>query len=117
MNQDLIAQMIAHEEAARLLVYRAAWLADQKQPNNLETSIGKYSAAEAANYRRRRGDENSRRVRLFHRISRRALLPRRQVLPDRRRLLEHAEDDHRAGCAGISKGESVVGHGSTKMGK
>jgi glutaryl-CoA dehydrogenase (non-decarboxylating) len=47
MNQDLIAQMIAHEEAARLLVYRAAWLADQKKPNNLETSIGKYSAAEA----------------------------------------------------------------------
>jgi glutaryl-CoA dehydrogenase (non-decarboxylating) len=50
MNQDLIAQMIAHEEAARLLVYRAAWLADQKKPNNLETSIGKYCAAEAANY-------------------------------------------------------------------
>jgi glutaryl-CoA dehydrogenase (non-decarboxylating) len=50
MNQDLIAQMIAHEDAARLLVYRAAWLADQKQPNNLETSIAKYSAAEAANF-------------------------------------------------------------------
>jgi glutaryl-CoA dehydrogenase (non-decarboxylating) len=50
MNQDLIAQMIAHEEAARLLVYRAAWLADQKKPNNLETSIGKYTAAEAANF-------------------------------------------------------------------
>jgi len=50
MNQDMIAQMIAHEEAARLLVYRAAWLADQQKPNNLETSIGKYCAAEAANY-------------------------------------------------------------------
>jgi glutaryl-CoA dehydrogenase (non-decarboxylating) len=50
MNQDMIAQMIAHEEAARLLVYRAAWLADQRKPNNLETSIGKYTAAEAANY-------------------------------------------------------------------
>ena len=48
MNQDLIAQMIVHEEAARLLVYRAAWLADQKRPNNLETSLGKYTAAEAA---------------------------------------------------------------------
>jgi glutaryl-CoA dehydrogenase (non-decarboxylating) len=32
----------------RLLVYRAAWLADQKKPNNLETSIGKYTASEAA---------------------------------------------------------------------
>ena len=41
MNQDLIAQMVAHEEAARLLVYRAAWLADQKKTNNLETSIAK----------------------------------------------------------------------------
>jgi glutaryl-CoA dehydrogenase (non-decarboxylating) len=48
MNQDLIAQMIVHEEAARLLVHRAAWLADQSKPNNLETSIGKYTAAEAA---------------------------------------------------------------------
>ncbi len=48
MNQDLIAQMVVHEEAARLLVYRAAWLADQNQPNNLEVSIAKYIAAEAA---------------------------------------------------------------------
>ena len=50
MNQDLIAQMIVHEESARLLVYRAAWLADQKKPNSLETSIAKYTAAEAANF-------------------------------------------------------------------
>ncbi len=48
MNQDLIAQMVVHEEAARLLVYRAACLADCKQPNNLEVSIAKYAAAEAA---------------------------------------------------------------------
>jgi glutaryl-CoA dehydrogenase (non-decarboxylating) len=48
MNQELIAQMVVEEEAARLLVYRAAWLADQRKPNNLETSIAKYAAAEAA---------------------------------------------------------------------
>jgi glutaryl-CoA dehydrogenase (non-decarboxylating) len=48
MNQELIAQMVVQEEAARLLVYRAAWLADQGKSNNLETSIGKYTAAEAA---------------------------------------------------------------------
>ncbi|MGH7774404.1 MAG: glutaryl-CoA dehydrogenase Acd [Candidatus Binatia bacterium] len=48
MNQDLIAQMVVHEEAARLLVYRAAWLADQKEPNNLEVSMAKYAAAESA---------------------------------------------------------------------
>lgn len=40
--------MIVGEEAARLLVHRAAWLADQDRPNNLETSIAKYHAAEAA---------------------------------------------------------------------
>ncbi|HXV84454.1 MAG TPA: glutaryl-CoA dehydrogenase Acd [Candidatus Binatia bacterium] len=50
MNQDVIAQMIVQEEAARLLVYRAAWLADQGKPNNLETSIAKYAAAEAADH-------------------------------------------------------------------
>ncbi|HET8563118.1 MAG TPA: glutaryl-CoA dehydrogenase Acd [Candidatus Binatia bacterium] len=48
MNQDLIAQMVVQEEAARLLVYRAACLADRGKPNNLETSIAKYTAAEAA---------------------------------------------------------------------
>ena len=48
MIQDVIAQMVVHEEAARLLVYRAAWLADHGQPNNLEVSIAKYTAAEAA---------------------------------------------------------------------
>lgn len=48
MNQDLIARMVVEEEAARLLVYRAAWLADRKRPNNLEVSIAKYAAAEAA---------------------------------------------------------------------
>ena len=48
MNQEPIAHMVVQEEAARLLVYRAAWLADQGKPNNLETSIAKYTAAEAA---------------------------------------------------------------------
>ena len=48
MNQDLIAQMMVQEEAARLLVYRAASLADHGRPYNLEVSIAKYAAAEAA---------------------------------------------------------------------
>ncbi|MDE0214792.1 MAG: acyl-CoA dehydrogenase family protein, partial [Deltaproteobacteria bacterium] len=46
--QDSLAQMIVEEEAARLLVYRAAHLADRGQPNNLEVSMAKYAAAEAA---------------------------------------------------------------------
>ncbi|MEE9185842.1 MAG: acyl-CoA dehydrogenase family protein, partial [Candidatus Binatia bacterium] len=29
---------------------QAAWLKDQKKPNNLETSIAKYTAAEAASF-------------------------------------------------------------------
>jgi glutaryl-CoA dehydrogenase (non-decarboxylating) len=48
MIQDLIAQMMVQEESARLLVYRAASLADRGKANNLETSIAKYAAAEAA---------------------------------------------------------------------
>ena len=48
MIQDSIAQMIVQEESARLLVYRAAALADQHRANTLETSIAKYAAAEAA---------------------------------------------------------------------
>lgn len=48
MIQDSLAQMIVEEESARLLVYRAAHLADRGQPNNLEVSMAKYAAAEAA---------------------------------------------------------------------
>jgi glutaryl-CoA dehydrogenase (non-decarboxylating) len=50
MIQDLIAQIIVREEAARLLLYRAASLKDRGKPNNLETSIAKYAAAEAADF-------------------------------------------------------------------
>ena len=48
MNQDLIAQMLVQEESARLLVYRAACRADRGQAYNLEASMAKYAAAEAA---------------------------------------------------------------------
>lgn len=48
MIQDAIAQIIVEEEAARLLVYKAAYLADQQRPNNLQVSMAKYAAAEAA---------------------------------------------------------------------
>jgi glutaryl-CoA dehydrogenase (non-decarboxylating) len=48
MNQDMVAQMVVQEEAARLLVYRAASLADHSRPYNLEVSMAKYAAAEAA---------------------------------------------------------------------
>ncbi|NLC77969.1 MAG: acyl-CoA dehydrogenase [Clostridia bacterium] len=48
MIQASIAEMAAEHEAAKLLVYRAAWLKDQDLPNQYETSIAKYYASESA---------------------------------------------------------------------
>jgi glutaryl-CoA dehydrogenase (non-decarboxylating) len=55
MNQDMIAQMSTEIEAARLLVYKAAWTKDQGHLNNgLEVAQAKYFAGEVvtkcANY-------------------------------------------------------------------
>ena len=55
MNQDMIAQMSAEIEAARLLVYKAAWVKDQGSLNNgLDVAQAKYFAGEVvtkcANY-------------------------------------------------------------------
>ncbi len=55
MNQDMIAQMSAEIEAARLVVYKAAWAKDQGKLNNgLDVAQAKYLAGEAvtraANY-------------------------------------------------------------------
>jgi len=50
MNQDMVAQMVTEIEAARLLVYRAAWQKDQGQLNNaLEVAQAKYFAGEVVN--------------------------------------------------------------------
>ncbi len=48
MVQSQIAEMVAEHEAAKLLVYQAAFLKDQKKPNQLQTSIAKYFASEVA---------------------------------------------------------------------
>jgi alkylation response protein AidB-like acyl-CoA dehydrogenase len=48
MIQADLADMAADVEAARLLVYRAAWLKDHGQPATKETSIAKLFATEAA---------------------------------------------------------------------
>lgn len=48
MNQEIIGRMAVEIEAARLLVYRAAWQKDQGMRNTLETSMAKYFASEAA---------------------------------------------------------------------
>jgi alkylation response protein AidB-like acyl-CoA dehydrogenase len=46
--QQMIADMATELEAARLLVWRAAWLQDQKQRTTRESSIAKYYAGRAA---------------------------------------------------------------------
>jgi len=49
MNQDMIAQMSSDIEAARLMVYKAAWQKDQGNLNNtIETAQAKYLAGEVA---------------------------------------------------------------------
>jgi glutaryl-CoA dehydrogenase (non-decarboxylating) len=49
MNQDMIAQMATEIEAARLLVYKAAWAKDQGRLNNgMEVAMAKYMAGEVA---------------------------------------------------------------------
>ena len=48
MIQEQLAEMYVEHEAARLLVYRAAWIKDQGQRNTLQVSMAKYFAAEVA---------------------------------------------------------------------
>ena len=49
MNQDMIAQMAAEIDAARFMVYRAAWEKDQGNLNNgLDVAKAKYLAGEIA---------------------------------------------------------------------
>ena len=48
MIKASIAEMVAEHEAAKMLVYRAAWLKDQGLPNQFETSMAKYFSAESA---------------------------------------------------------------------
>ena len=48
MVQEQLAEMYVEHEAARLLVYRAAWKKDQGQRNTLQVSMAKYYAAEVA---------------------------------------------------------------------
>ena len=46
--QEMIADMVVKTDAARMLVWRAAYLKDAGQPNTTETSIAKLYATESA---------------------------------------------------------------------
>ena len=108
MIQDSLAQVIVEEEAARLLVYRAAHLADCGQPNNLEVSMAKYAAAEAAAHAADAAFKILGALRVFHGVPGGALPEGREVLPDRGRLLEHPQADHRPGRVGLPQGEPAA---------
>jgi glutaryl-CoA dehydrogenase (non-decarboxylating) len=50
MNQEMIAEMATEIEAARMLVYKAAWAKDQGRLNNgLDVAMAKYFAGETVN--------------------------------------------------------------------
>ena len=66
--QELIADMAVETEAARLLTWRAASLADAGEPYTLAASQAKYYASEAAVRRRERGGAGARRLRLRRRV-------------------------------------------------
>ena len=100
MNQAIafkLANMITEIDAARLLIWRAAWLAKNGGYVNAEGSMSKYKASEVAVWVTERGDPDPRRLRLHARVPRRALAPRRQDPHD---LRGHARDPaagHRPG--------------------
>ncbi len=71
MNQDMVAQMVTEIEAARLLVYKAAWQKDQGNlGNTLEVAQAKYLAGEVVNKRRELRHAHPRRLRLLAGVSR-----------------------------------------------
>lgn len=47
---NYVSEMAVRLDAARLLIYRAAWLREQKLPFSLESSMAKYYATETAGY-------------------------------------------------------------------
>ena len=76
--QCKLADMSTEIDAARLLVYRAAWLKEQGEPHTEAGAKAKLFASEMATPPDRRGDPDPRRLRLHEGVPGRALLPRRE---------------------------------------
>ena len=92
----MLADMATELDAARLLVWRAAWMQDQGGAPPRESSIAKYYAARAAMRACNARRPNPRRLRLHARVRRRALPARRQAGRDRRGDERGPEDGDRA---------------------
>ena len=103
MVQAQIADMVAEHEAARLLVYRAAWLKDQGLPNQHETSMAKLFASEAAVH------AASDTMKIFGSFGYSTEFPAERFLRDAHslRVVEGTSNIQKLIIAGISLGDSI----------
>ncbi len=103
MIQAQIADMVAEHEAAKLLVYRAAWLKDQGLPSQHETSIAKLFASEAAVH------AASDTMKIFGSYGFSTEFPAERFLRDAQslRVVEGTSNIQKLIIAGISLGDSV----------
>jgi glutaryl-CoA dehydrogenase (non-decarboxylating) len=103
MIQAQIADMVAEHEAAKLLVYRAAWLKDQGLPNQHETSMAKLFASEAAVH------AASETMKIFGSYGYSTEYPAQRYLRDAHslRVVEGTSNIQKIIIAGISLGDSI----------
>jgi len=99
MNQDMIAQMSAEIEAARLLVYKAAWVKDQGNRRNKVRQLC---------------HENFGSIRIFHRIFGGSILSGCTDIYHSGRIGQYLQVDHCSGSAGDPKGEQIKLDGFVK---
>ena len=81
----MVADMATEIEAARAMVWRAAWLKDQGRDFGLTAAQAKLFASEVSFTGHEPRHPDPRRLRLRHRLPGRALLARRETHRDRRR--------------------------------
>jgi glutaryl-CoA dehydrogenase (non-decarboxylating) len=103
MIQAQIADMVAEHEAAQLLVYRAAWLKDQRLPNQHQTSIAKLFSSEAAVH------AASATMKIFGSYGFSTEYPAERFLRDAQslRVVEGTSNIQKTIIAGISLGDAV----------
>ena len=102
MIQAQIADIVAEHEAAKLLVYRAAWLKDEGLPNQHETSMAKLFASEAAVH------AASEAMKIFGSFGYSTEFPAERFLRDAHslRVVEGTSNIQKLIIAGISLGDS-----------
>ena len=94
----LLADMKTRLDAARLLVWRAAWMGRNGRPfTNGEGSMSKLFAGRGRRRHHREGDPGPRRQRLHPRVPGGALAPRREDLHDLRGHQRDPAADHQPG--------------------